>query len=427
MGYDVVNPRGGSFAKRARDHERLYSAIHRARVTELFIEEGTVAVTLENVAYSAKVTIPLLGLSAPPEPVDPNDPDKQLKADFKQAGWGRYVPQKGDLLLVGFGSNGDLYALGYHAIFYKGFDIADQATASTGGTGWGDTSAKNPKPGDWDFMSARNSTMYLGDKAVLSSGPYSIEVNQSTDDISISTPLLIGNIGTSKLYYGVVERFVLPTDDEPSTIATVRAGKDAQEATIKVRWDGGPTDGQELATWSIGDVIDDDGTTADIRQSNASSPQPVRRYFNSVDSTGYLTSYTEIVDSNGNYEVTSTLASEFKWDTTLAAWEINNLSLAWTATDSLEFSSNTTITITGTSGVVLDSSATIQFGGTGASEPMVLGNKWYSFINALLIALSTHTHPTAVGPSGPSADFAPQVANFLSQAQQALSIKVLGS
>lgn len=421
MGYDAINPRGSSFDKRARDHEALFNSIHRARVTELFIDEGTIAVTLENVAYSAKVTIPLLGLSAPPSLTEPS------RADFKSASWGRYIPQVGDLILVGFGSNGDLYALGYSAIFYKGFNIADISDEDTGGVGWGDVSAKTLHPGDWDFRSSRRSTLYLGEKASLTAGPYTIDINQPTKDITISTPLLIGSIGSSRLLYGVAERFVLPTDDEPTAITTSRAGKVAQEATIKVKWDGGPTDGQELATWSIGDVIDDDGSAASIRLSNASSPQPVRRYFNSVDSTGYINSFTEIVDSNGNYEVSSTLASEFKWDTTLAAWEINNLSLSWTATDAIEFSSNTTITLTGTAGVVLDSSATIQFGGTGAAEPMVLGTKWSTFINNLLIALSTHTHPTAVGPSGPSADFGPQVAGLLNQANQALSTKVLGS
>lgn len=427
MGSNSVNPRGGSFNKRARDHQMLYSAIHRARVTDVFIEKGTIAVTLENVAYSAQVTIPLLGLSAPPGPVDPDRPDDAPVADFKQSSWGRYIPQVGDLILVGFGSNGDLYALGYHAIYYEGFNVADTAAEGIGGLGWGKTSAKTLKPGDWDFRSAGNSNLYLGNKATLSSGTHAIELNQPTNDITISTPLLIGNIGTSKLYYGEVERFVLPTDTEPSAIASSRSGKTAQEATVKVRWNGGPTDGQELATWSMGDVIDDDSSTAAIRLSNADSPQPVRRYFNSVDSTGYVTSYTEMVDSNGNYEVASSLATQFKWDTTLAAWEISNLSLDWTATDTIDLSSNTTVTITGTSGVVLDSSVTIQFGGTGASEPMVLGTKWASFINALLIALSTHTHPTAVGPSGPSADFAPQVATLNSQASQALSSKVLGS
>jgi len=36
-----------------------------------------------------------------------------------------------------------------------------------------------------------------------------------------------------------------------------------------------------------------------------------------------------------------------------------------------------------------------------ASEAAMLGNAWVGFMTALLFALSTHVHPTAVGPSGP--------------------------
>lgn len=425
MGSNSVNPRGGSFTKRSRDHQMLYSAIHRARVTDVLLEKGTVSVTLENVAYSAQVTIPLLGLSAPPSLTD--DTSKPAQANFKSASWGRYIPQVGDLLLVGFGSNGDLYALGYHAIYYKGFDVADIESEDTGGIGWGDTSAKSLKPGDWDFRSAGNSSLYLGQKASIASGINSIDINQPTDDITIDTPLLIGNIGISKLLYGSVERFLLPTDSEPKAIVSSRAGTAAQEATIKVKWNGGPTDGQELSTWSIGDVVDDDSTTAAIRLSNASSPQPVRKYFNCADNTGYINAYTEIVDAGGNYEVSSSLGTEFTWDTVLATWDISNLSLTMSSTESIDMTANTTFNITGTSGVILDSSSLIQFGGSGASEPMVLGIKWQSFISALMIALSTHTHPSPVGPTGPSADFAAQVTNLNQQAGNTLSSKVMGS
>ena len=305
--------------------------------------------------------------------------------------------------------------------------MADIAAEDTGGIDWGETSAKTMKPGDWDFRSASNSTLYLGQKASLTSGRHSIDINQPTDDITINTPLLIGTIGVSKLLYGSVERFVLPTDEEPKPIVSSRAGTTAQEATVKVRWNGGPTEGQELATWSIGDCIDDDGSTAAIRQSNASTPQPVRKYFACADNTGYINAYTEIVDAGGNYEVSSDLGTEFKWDTILAAWDISNLSLTLSATESIDMTANTIFNITGSSGVVLDSSSLIQFGGSGASESMILGRKWQSFISALLTALSTHTHPSPVGPTGPSADFSAQVLNLNQQASNTLSSKVMGS
>ena len=421
MGSDALTGRNNSFAKRDADHNRLYNAIHRARVTEIFIDEGRVAVTLENVAYSATVTIPLLGLSAPPSAVNPSE------ADFSSSSWGRYIPQIGDLLLVGFGSNGDLYALGYSAIFYRGMDVADVDNESTGGIGWGETSAKTLNPGDWDFKSSRNSTLYLGDKVSIASGPYSIDLNQATDDITITTPLLIGSFGTSRMLLGMVERFVLPTDDEPTAIPSPRAGTTAQEATFKVRWNGGPTDGQELATLSMGDVIDDDGSTASIRLSGATVPQPVRRYFNSVDNTGYITSYTEMVDAGGNYEVTASTATDFQWSTIAATWKINNLKTEWTSLEGIDLNCTTILNLVGTGGVVIDSSGIIQLGGSTASEPMVLGTKWNSFINALIGALVSHTHPVTGANTGPSADFTTASVNLVIQAAQSLSQKVLGS
>jgi hypothetical protein len=138
MGSNSINVRGNSFDRRHRDHEKLFNAIHRARVTDVFVEKGTMAVVLEGVAYSAQVTIPLLGLSAPPSVTE--EEREQGKANFKASSWGRYLPQVGDLVLVGFGSNGELHALGYSAIFYRGFDLSDSEEESTGGIGWGETS-----------------------------------------------------------------------------------------------------------------------------------------------------------------------------------------------------------------------------------------------------------------------------------------------
>jgi hypothetical protein len=262
----------------------------------------------------------------------------------------------------------------------------------------------------------------------LAAGPYSVAVNAPTDDITITAPLLIGSIGTSRLLFGMVERVVLPTDRSATPIPSPRAGTTAQEGTIKVRWNGGPVDGQELATWSIGDVIDDDDTTtAFLRLSNATVPQPVRRYFNSVDNTGYITSYTEMVDAGGNFEVTAPTATDFQWSTVLANWKIDNLSTGLTSVAGIDMSCNALFNITGTGGVVLDSSALIQLGGSGATEPFVMGLKWQSLMNALLTALLTHTHPLTPAV-GPSAELAVSIPTAI-QPQVALSLssKVLGS
>lgn len=432
MGSNSINTRGTSFDRRHRDHEKLFSAIHRARVTDVYVDKGTMAVLLESVAYSAEITIPLLGLSAPTiSPSSPTSTDAEKeegKANFKASSWGRYIPQVGDLILVGFGANGELYALGYSAIYYRGFDFADVELESRGGIGWGETSGRQMKPGDWDFRSSRAAALYLGERAALSAGPYSVDVNAPTDDITITAPLLIGSISNSRLLFGMVKRVVLPTDSAPTAIPSPRAGTTAQEATLKVKWNGGPIEGQELASWSIGDVIDDDGTTAFLRLSSATVPQPVRRYFNSVDNTGYVTAYTEMVDSGGNYEVSAPTATDFQWSTVLANWDISNLSTTLSSVAGIDLSCNTIFNITGEAGVVIDSSAIIQLGGSSAADPFVKGLTWQSLMDALLTAVLSHTHPLVGAATGPSAELAISIpAAIQPQVALSLSSKVLGS
>jgi uncharacterized protein involved in type VI secretion and phage assembly len=53
--------------------------------------------------------------------------------------------------------------------------------------------------------------------------------------------------------------------------------------------------------------------------------------------------------------------------------------------------------------ILLDGS-TIKLGGDGASDKVILGDKFDSIIWKML---STHTHPSAMGPTGPSAQLAP--------------------
>jgi len=68
----------------------------------------------------------------------------------------------------------------------------------------------------------------------------------------------------------------------------------------------------------------------------------------------------------------------------------------------------------------------VLLGGTGAAEPFIKGNSWFTFITSLLTALSTHTHPSAMGPTSFSADFVAQVAGLTSQATAAKSLSIMG-
>jgi len=68
----------------------------------------------------------------------------------------------------------------------------------------------------------------------------------------------------------------------------------------------------------------------------------------------------------------------------------------------------------------------VHLGGKGATEPFIKGLLWTTYNTSLLTALGVHTHPTAMGPSGPSVDFAAQIAGLTTQATNALSLMIFG-
>ncbi|MDC1299963.1 hypothetical protein N8Z24_00490 [bacterium] len=389
MGMRTVIPGSNSQRVRKEHNDALYKAIHKARVFEVDIEKGTVKVQLEKVPYTVEATMPLVGMSVPPLTPDPTGEDAKHGVDFKASSWGRYIPQVGDILLVGFGMDGTVYSLGYSALFYKGVQYGEQAEESTGGLNWGTTVGKRMKPGDWDFKSARNANLYLGDKAKLSAGSSSVNLSKFSADITSTAPLIMDKATQSEARFGAVRRRVLPTDSTESPITSSRGADQAQESTTIVKWNNSTPQGGILTEYAMGDVIEDSTTGSSLRTSSQS--QPVRRYFLANDLAGATAAYEESVDVLGNYEVSSSLATNFTWDTPLCSWEISNLSTKIASTSTVEITADTTLILTGTTGVVVDG-ATIKFGGDSASEPFVLGLKWQEFAGALVAAIGAHTH-----------------------------------
>lgn len=418
MGMRTVLAGANSQRTRAGDHDSLYRAIHRARVSEVHIDKGTVQVQLEHVPYSVEATMPLLGMSVPGSKIQGES------IDVKKTSWGRYIPQRGDVLLVGYGSDGTLYALGYSALFYRGLQYSEESKKDKGGFNWGETVGKRMKPGDWDFRSARDSNLYLGEKAKLSSGPVSISVNKPSQDITITSPLVIDKASQSESRFGAVKRRVLPTDSTESPITSSRGADQAQEDTVKVKWNNSTPQGGILTESSMGDVVEDSATGSALRIS--SQNQPVRRYFLANDLAGATAAYEESVDVLGNYEVSASLATNFTWETPLCNWEITNLTTKIASTTTIELSADTTVNITGTTGVVLDG-ATIKFGGDSASEPFVLGLKWQEFAGAIVAAIGAHTHPVSGALASSSTNFALQVPDLTAKIAAAISAAVFGS
>jgi len=408
MGRNIVNKESSSFLSRKSKENSFMNSIHRARVTDVYVDEGTVNVLFESLAYSRKVTIPLLGLSVPPKM---NESDK----NYLRSSWGRYIPQVGDSLLIAFDANGTAYALGYHAIFYEGFDQYDQENEARGGIGWGPASGRERlRPGDWDFMSARNSVLHLGDRAKIRSGPHSININKPTGDITTTTTLEIENVGeSSEIRRGGARRRVLPTDEQETNIYSARGGQ-AQEVNYDIRYGGLIPGGTTIARKSCGDVINDTLFSPMIGEAG----QFVRDYTLLKDLSGNIDVYEEKIDTLGNFVVSANLATKFSWTTPLAQWSVNNLSTSLTAITSVDIT-GVTVNITSSGSMSLNSTGTmslsssasvavsapsislsgfVNLGSAAATDRVVKGDSFSAAMVTFLTVLSASLNTASIFP-----------------------------
>lgn len=384
--------------RREAGDKSFYYCVHRARVTDVHIDKGTVDVDFEKYSYRREVTFPLLGLSSPPKPDPDVDPSRN-------SSWGRYIPQVGDMILVGFSPSGEIFALGYHAIYYGVFDSKDEARQEKGGIGWGKASDRRMKPGDWDFRSSRGGMLYIGDRSRIGSGSATIELSKSDSSVTTTTNLNRSRYGqASETRNGDVKRLLLPTDTQESYVASgMNPLLNAQESLDVVRvGSSNPAyllTGQELARHSIGEVIDDDAAAPILMQSSMGSY--VRQYIGIKDALGATRVYESKIDMLGNYEVSALTATQFQWSMPLAAWDVTNLSTSFLSTNEFEVTAGQSISMTagttfditaGTNFKVTATQAALEAAtvnlGVGASDFLIKGTTFMSYFQALLIALA---------------------------------------
>jgi hypothetical protein len=352
---------------REAQHQSYFSGIHRARVEAVHIDKGTVEVRMDGLPSIQEVTIPLLGLSLP-YPKDGND-----KTYMTSSSWGRYIPQVGDMLLIGFNSNGTAYALGYHAVFYQGMKYLDDQREAKGGIGWGEASGKKLKEGDWDFKSARGCSFYMGYDAKLASGSHSIEINKTQGNVTLTSALVqdrYGEAGVSRK--GQAKRFLTPVDPAETDIFSIIPGnspKIAQESYDVVSYGtvlGVPI---ELSRIHHGEVVDETTKTVMVPAINTSLKPLVLmvgtgiRMLHSVKDPGGATDfYISAIDDLGNYGVSAPTAVGFQWMTPAATWQIDNLNTIQNSTGTYSLTSPA-ITLTGETSITL-SGGTLSFTGT---------------------------------------------------------------
>jgi len=352
---------------REAQHQSYFSGIHRGRVEAVHVDKGTVEVRMDGLPSIQEVTIPLLGLSLP-YPKDSND-----KTYMTSSSWGRYIPQVGDMLLIGFNSNGEAYALGYHAVFYPGMKYLDDQREAKGGIGWGEASGKKVQSGDWDFKSSRGCSFYMGYDAKLSSGSHSIEINKTQGDVTLTSPLVQDRYGEAGVRRkGQARRFLTPVDPAETNIFSIIPGnspKIAQESYDVVSYGtvlGVPI---ELSRIHHGEVVDETTKTVMVPAINTSLKPLVLmvgtgiRMLHSVkDPAGVTDFYVSAIDDLGNYGVSAPTAVGFQWMTPAATWQTDNLNTIHNSTGTYSLTSPA-ITLTGATSITL-SGGTISVTGT---------------------------------------------------------------
>jgi hypothetical protein len=273
----------------------------------------------------------------------------------------------------------------------------DKDLEERGGIGWGEASGKTLKPGDWDFKSSRGCFFYLGDKAKLSSGPYSITLSKGTGELTLSGSLLVDTYGeASSTRSGGVRRKFLPTDSsETNVLDPTNPLRTLQEWTNVVRAGSAiKVDGLELARYQMGEVISEALflpllPATDIPALALLTGTGARHYRSSKDPSGEVSLYDEIVDDLGNFGVSAPTAIDFQWVTPTAMWSITNKDTAITSSATFMVVSPL-ITLQAATSAIVDAPM-VSLGGPAATEPLIKGTQFISSMTAFLAAVVAGT------------------------------------
>jgi hypothetical protein len=404
MGRLRVKP--GNFARQSQLNSDFFSHVHRAQVTDVHVLDGTVNAMIESTDLVITVLAPLMALSLPPK-------TSQTDNNGGRAAWAKYIPQVGDLILVGFDTNGEPYSLGYHAVFYKSLEMKDVEKDAVGGIGWGETSGVKLEPGDFDFYSKRNARLSLTDKALLSSGPHTLVLNQAKGDATLTSTLSIVQYGeASEHRQGGVRRFLLPTDSEETDIYGI-FGSVAQESTDKVsRALAGVPGGIEMCRVSMGEVIDELTflpmvpvvTYPDLSTLTGTGT----RIFRSVkDPSGQTELYSELIDDLGNYGVSAMTAIGFQWFTPASTWTVLNAVTSWTTSGVVDLTAGGDMSITAANASI--TAGQLALGAVAASEFLVKGTSFIGALGPMLTTAAATFGAMATACVGP---LAPLAASF---------------
>lgn len=98
------------------------------------------------------------------------------------------------------------------------------------------------------------------------------------------------------------------------------------------------------------------------------------------------------------------------------------------AHQSVTYESEQMMTLSSAGGEIalnLASAPGVSLGGSGASEPFVMGNQYMNLLTQVITYLAAHTHSTGTGPSGLTTE-APAITPLIAQIQSTLSTYING-
>lgn len=329
--HNRILPKAGSVSRRKQQHADMMNSIHKATVTDVYLDNGTCQVIFEKLPLSLRVNFPLLGLSVPL--------GGDGYSDWKSSSWGRYIPHVGDVLLIAFEYNNSAFALGYYSVDYREMKLrdADSVKNGEGGISWGDASHKELKSGDWDFKSSNGSYLTLSDRARIGSNNCSVTMDSNNASVSISTNTLVLEPGNVRVLSGTVKRKLLPIDFEESIVPSGRGDTNSQEHTVSVNWPNSPATESPLAFHSIGDVTEEKAGVNMLKVSSLGNPVRKHEYF--TDRSGTIKVHEETIDSFGNYLMESNLAIKREYKSPLSDWSVLNKSFDITSSQGFDLTS----------------------------------------------------------------------------------------
>lgn len=363
-----------------RDRDLHLNRIIRARVVSVDPATGRAVVSFEGLGGARTLTIPVGWMTINP--------------GGTRYAWSRYMPFPGDIMIVGFDTNGEARALGYDTLNYaqlpklKAEGLLPQ---------WSDL-----RPGEWDFASSGgayirgrvNGTLWLAGQAV------DLQLKGAELRADMQTPLFYVQGDAGSLRFGTVKRLVLATDQSESTIKSA-AGEVLKELRIEVSRDIGGLDTAPQARFQLGDLIDE---TTKLEETSTLGSAPGKYklrllVFNGLPTSTGLEStraaWATEVDDKGNWIVEArTAGAGAKFTLKSLAGDLELLFAKLTATASVDakIAAVGTASFAGTAKTIL--------GGDLGAHPSVLGD-------VLVSALNTFASAAAAAAAGANDGAAP--------------------